>query len=165
MIAPRELSRNAKIVFSEKAAATTHAKPTIDENRIALRGTPRGDNRTNAEGASLRAARTNSMRDAVYMPEFRQDSTAVSTTAFMMWSAYGIPIAWNAATYGEASSAAEFQGRITASRKIEPTKKIAIGMMTELVALAMARAGSADSAAAMVLNDTPTTEKITTTIA
>jgi hypothetical protein len=26
------------------------------------------------------------MRDAVYMPEFRQLSTAVSTTAFMMWS-------------------------------------------------------------------------------
>src|SRR4051794_41245451 len=46
------------IVFSEKAAAITHAKPTIDENRIALRGTPRGDNRTNAEGASLRSCRS-----------------------------------------------------------------------------------------------------------
>ena len=31
--------------------------------------------------------RSNSMRDAVYMPEFRQLSTAVNTTAFMMWSA------------------------------------------------------------------------------
>src|SRR3954451_8252942 len=121
MIAPLELSRNAKIVFSEKAAAITHAKPTIDENRIALTGTPRGDNRTNAEGASLRAARTNSMRDAVYMPEFRQDSTAVSTTAFMMWSAYGIPISVNAATKGEAESPLSFHGRIVTSRKTEST--------------------------------------------
>jgi hypothetical protein len=40
MIAPLELSRNAKIVFSKKAAAMTHMKPMIDENRIAFAGTP-----------------------------------------------------------------------------------------------------------------------------
>ena len=40
MIAPLELSRNAKIDFSKKAAAMTHMKPMIDENRIAFAGTP-----------------------------------------------------------------------------------------------------------------------------
>src|SRR3954466_6736591 len=121
MIAPLELSRNAKIVFSAKAAAITQAKPMIDENRIAFTGTPRGDRFTSFEGASLRAARTNSMRDAVYMPEFKQLKTAVSTTAFMMWSAYGIPISVNAATKGEAESPLSFHGRIVTSRKIENT--------------------------------------------
>ena len=58
----------------------------------------------------------------------------------------------------------EFHGRITASRKIEPTKKIAIRTTTELVALAMARSGSSDSAAAMVAISAPTIEKITTTM-
>src|SRR6476661_342702 len=164
MIAPLELSRNAKIVFSEKAAATTHAKPTIDENRIALRGTPRGDNRTNAEGASLRAASTNSMRDAVYIPELRQLSTAVSTTAFMMWSAPGMPISVKAATNGDAPISAEFHGTMTASRNTEPTKKIATRKITDLVALAMARSGLSDSAAAMVAISAPTIEKMTTTI-
>ena len=89
----------------------------------------------------------------------------MSTTAFMMWSAYGMPIAWNAETYGEAASSVEFHGRMTASRKIEPTKKTAIRTITELVALAMALAGSGDSAAAMVAISAPTMEKITTTIA
>src|ERR1044072_9006830 len=101
MIAPLELSRNAKMVSSENAAAMTQANPMIDENRIALAGTPRLVRCINRSGASLRAERTNSMRDAVYMPEFRQLSTAVNTTAFMMWSAYGMPISVNAATNGE----------------------------------------------------------------
>ena len=38
MIAPLELRRNAKIDFSKKAAAMTHMKPMIDENRIAFAG-------------------------------------------------------------------------------------------------------------------------------
>ena len=87
MIAPLELSRNAKIVSSANAAAMTHAKPMIDENRIALAGTPRPVTRTSRAGASRRAAKTNSILEAVYIPEFRQLSTAVSTTAFMMSSA------------------------------------------------------------------------------
>ena len=40
---------------------------------------------------------------------------------------------------------------------------MAIRMMTELVALAIARSGSSDSAAAMVATSAPTMEKITTT--
>ena len=83
----------------------------------------------------------------------------------MIWSAYGMPITRKAATYGEPANAAEFQGRITASRKIDPTKKIAIRVITELVARAIARPGSGDSAAAMVAISAPTMEKITTTIA
>ena len=58
----------------------------------------------------------------------------------------------------------ESHGRMTASRNTEPTKKMAIRTITELVALAMALAGSLDSAAAMVAISAPTMEKITTTM-
>src|ERR671927_1427430 len=115
MMAPLELSRNAKIVSGDTAAAMTHRKPTTDDARIATAGTPRLVTLTSCRGASRRAARTNSMRDAVYMPELRQLSTAVSTTAFMMWSAYGRPILVNAATNGDAATFLSFHGRITVS--------------------------------------------------
>src|SRR6478672_8838417 len=108
----------------------TARKPTTDEERMATIGTPRELTDTIDAGASRRAARTNNIRDAVYRPELRQERTAVSTTAFITWSAYGMPISWNAATYGEASRVDEFQGRITVSRKIEPTKKVAISAPT-----------------------------------
>src|SRR6476469_11014305 len=81
----------------------------------------------------------------------------------MTWSAYGMPISWNAATYGEASRVEEFQGRMTASRKIEPTKKIAMRVITEVAALETARSGSLDSAAAIVAISAPTIEKMTVT--
>jgi hypothetical protein len=87
----------------------------IDENRIALTGTPQRDKCTSRSGASLRTARTNSMRDAVYIPKFRQLSTAVSTTAFMMWSAYGTPISVNAATNGDAARSSLSHGKIVTS--------------------------------------------------
>src|SRR6478609_8124796 len=77
MIAPLEFSRNAKTVFGEIAAAMTHRKPTTDDARIATAGTPRLVTLTSCWGASRRAASTNSIREAVYMPEFRQLSTAV----------------------------------------------------------------------------------------
>src|SRR3954451_11594221 len=121
MIAPLELSRNAETVSGETAAAMTHRNPTTDDARIATAGTPRRVTLTSCKGASRRAARTNSIRDAVYMPEFRQLSTAVSTTAFMTSSAYGMPILVNAATNGDAATVVSFHGRITVSRKIEPT--------------------------------------------
>src|ERR1044072_7633114 len=108
MIAPLEFSRNAKMVSGETAAAMTHKKPTIDDARIATAGTPRRVTLTSCSGASRRAASTNNIRDAVYMPEFRQLSTAVSTTAFMMWSAYGMPMAVNAATHGDAATFSSF---------------------------------------------------------
>ena len=84
MIAPLEFSRNAKMVSGETAAAMTQRNPTTEDARIATAGTPRLVTLTNCWGASRRAANTNSIREAVYMPEFRQLSTAVSTTAFMM---------------------------------------------------------------------------------
>src|SRR3954469_22990439 len=121
MTAPLELSRNAKTVSGEIAAAITQRNPTTEDARMALAGTPRRVTLTSCIGASRRAARTNSIRDAVYMPEFRQLSTAVSTTAFMMWSAYGIPILVNAATNGDAATVLSFHARITVSRNIEPT--------------------------------------------
>ncbi|CNM10342.1 Uncharacterised protein [Mycobacterium tuberculosis] len=62
----------------------THRNPTTDDPMIAKVGTPRRLTLTSWAGASCRAASTNSIRDAVYRPEFKQDSTAVSTTAFMI---------------------------------------------------------------------------------
>src|SRR4051795_8432116 len=165
MTAPEEFSRKENTVSGDTAAAITHRKPTTVEHRMAAIGTPRRLTDISASGACRRAASTNSIRDAVYSPEFRQDRTAVSTTAFMTWSAPGMPISLNAATYGEAASSAEFQGRMTASRKIDPTKNTAMRMITEFVALAMARPGSGDSAAAIVATSAPTIEKITTTMA
>ena len=55
----------------------------------------------------------------------------------------------SAATYGEAPSSTEFHGRITTSRKTEPTKKIAMRATTDLVARWTARSGSRLSAAAI----------------
>src|SRR6266496_4895376 len=165
MIAPLEFSRNAKMVSGETAAAITQRNPTTDDARIATAGTPRRVTLTNCNGASRRAASTNSMRDAVYIPELRQLRTAVNTTAFMTWSAYGSPILVNAATNGEAATVLSFHGRITVSRKNEPTKKIAMRMITELAALATAFSGSFDSAAAMVATSAPVIEKMTVTIA
>src|SRR6476659_6627258 len=83
----------------------------------------------------------------------------------MMSAEPAIPIFWNAATYGDATSSAEFHGRMTASRKIDPMKKTQIRTTTELVAFEIARSGSSDSAAAMVATSAPTIEKITTTMA
>src|SRR5919107_1132173 len=137
----------------------TQAKPTTVDVRIAHIGTPRLLMVSIRPGASLRADRTNSIRDAVYSPELRQDSTAVRTTTFMKSAAPGMPICSMAATYGDSPSFVLFHGRIVASRKIEPTKKMEIRKTTELVAFAIPRSGSADSAAAMVAISAPTIEK------
>src|ERR671934_934710 len=112
MIAPEELSRNRNTVFGATYAATTQAKPTTVDAMIDHIGTPRALIDSIRAGASRRAASTNSMRDAVYRPEFRHDSTAVSTTKFMMFAAPGMPILSMAETYGEAPSLVEFHGRI-----------------------------------------------------
>src|ERR1700712_5117071 len=164
MIAPDELSRKVKTVSGDTAAAMTQRNPTMLDESIAIVGTPRLFTVIRLTGASRRAANTNNIRDAVYIPEFRQDSTAVSTTAFMIWSAYGMPITVNALTYGEDPSSFEFHGRMTASRKTEPTKKMPIRTITELVALAIALAGSFDSAAAIGSISAPAIEKIPPTM-
>src|SRR5215213_148570 len=164
MMAPELLSRNRKTWSGDTYAAITQAKPTTVEARIAHAGTPRLLIASIRAGASLRADNTNSIRDAVYRPEFRQDSTAVSTTKFMMSAAPGIPISAMAATYGDSPSSVEFHGRIVASRKMEPTKKTEIRSTTELVALTIPRSGSADSAAAIVAISAPTIENTTMTM-
>ena len=46
------------------------------------------------------------------MPEFRHDSTAVTTIAFMMSAEPEIPIVSSAAMNGELPSSASFQGTI-----------------------------------------------------
>src|SRR5690242_3863543 len=165
MIAPDELSRNRKMVLGKNAAARTQRKPTTDDARIAVCGTPRLVTRIRLTGASRRAVSTKSMRDAVYSPEFRQDSTAVSTTAFIRLAAAGMPMMPSAVTNGEEPSLFEFHGTITASRKTDPTKNSEIRVLTELVAFLTARTGSGDSAAAIVAISAPTMEKMTTTMA
>src|SRR6478609_5633730 len=75
-----------------------------------------------------------------------------------------MPILVNAVTNGEAAKLSSFHGRIVASRKMEPTKKIAILTITELAALVTARSGSDDSAAAIVAISAPTIEKMTDTM-
>src|SRR5689334_23630629 len=98
MIAPDEFNKNRNTVFGDTFAAMTQRNPTTVELRIATAGTPRRLTRISWTGASRRAASTNSIRDAVYRPEFRQDSTAVSTTAFITSAAAGIPSVLYAAT-------------------------------------------------------------------
>src|SRR5918996_5913835 len=164
MMAPEELSRNRNTWSGEMYAAITQRNPMTLDEMIAHMGTPRLLTDSIRIGASWRAASTNSMRDAVYSPEFRQDSTAVSTTKFMISAANGIPISSMADTYGESPSSVEFHGRIVASRKIEPTKNTRIRNTTELVALTIPFSGSADSAAAMVAISAPTIEKMTMTM-
>src|ERR671927_1512514 len=112
MTAPLEFSRNANTVSGETAAAITQRNPMTEDARIAMAGTPRRVTLTSRNGASRRAASTNSIRDAVYMPELRQLSTAVNTTAFMTLSAYGRPISVNAATNGDAATVLSFHGRM-----------------------------------------------------
>ena len=68
-----------------------------------------------------------------------------------------------AATNGEAPACSSFHGMIVTSRNAEPTKKTAIRTITELAALATARSGSEDSAAAIVAISGPTIEKMTVT--
>jgi hypothetical protein len=97
-------------------------------------------------------------------PELRQDSTAVNTTKFITSAAKPMCICSNAATYGDSPSSAEFHGKMVASKKIEPTKKMITRSTTELVALTIARSGSSASAAAIVAILVPTIEKITTTM-
>ena len=82
----------------------------------------------------------------------------------MMWSAYGMPISENAATYGDAPSLVSFHGTMQASRKMDPTKNVATRKITDWVALAIAFSGSCDSAAAMVAISAPTIENTTTTM-
>src|SRR4051812_10219100 len=74
-----------------------------------------------------------------------------------------MPISVNAATKGDAPAFSLFQGRIVASRNVEPTKNTAIRTITELAAFDTALSGSADSAAAIVAISAPTMEKITVT--
>ena len=112
MIAPLEFSRNAKMVSGQNAAAITHRKPTIDDVRIAVAGTPRRVTRTNCAGASRRAAKTNSMREAVYIPELRQlEHRGRRRGVHHVVGVGACPCLVNAATNGEAGEALVVPGQ------------------------------------------------------
>ena len=55
------------------------------------------------------------------MPEFRHESTAVTTIAFMMSAAPGMPIVSSAAMKGESPSLVSFHGTMQTIRKIAST--------------------------------------------
>ncbi len=60
------------------------------------------------------------MRDDAYRPELSADSTAVSTIAFMICAAAGIPMTLSALTYGVAMPVA-FHGTRHTTSNTEPT--------------------------------------------
>ncbi len=98
----------------------TATKPNTTEDRIATCGTPRRFTVAKALGASPRCPSEKAIREAVYMPELRQDSTAVSTITSITRPAPGMPTCSSTATYGLPLTAAESHGsRVTTSR-IEP---------------------------------------------
>ena len=61
------------------------------------------------------------MREPVYMPEFRQERTAVTMTAFMTSAAPGMPMISSDAMNGDSPGFASFQGRMQTIRKIAAT--------------------------------------------
>ncbi len=60
------------------------------------------------------------MREAVNRPEFRQDSTEVSTTASITTAAAGRPRVSSTATYGLLATLASFHGSSVTTTAIEP---------------------------------------------
>ena len=86
-----------------------------------MTGTPSRLTSSKDWGASPRRASAKSMREPVYIPEFRQDRTAVTTTAFMTSAAPGIPIVSNEAMNGDSPGVASPQGTMQTIRKIAAT--------------------------------------------
>ena len=101
--------------------AITDRKPIELAIRIATAGTPRPFRRTIHCGASPRRASAKFIREATYNPEFRHESTAVSTIAFMTCAAAGMPISSSVEANGDLPSSAEFQGRMATIRNTEST--------------------------------------------
>ena len=61
------------------------------------------------------------MREPVYRPEFRQDSTAVTMIAFITSAAPGMPMRSSALMKGDSPTGTSVQGTMHTSRKIERT--------------------------------------------
>jgi len=100
---------------------TVDAKPIDEVSRIALTGTPRRLTSSRPSGASPRRASANSIREPVYMPELRHESTAVTMTAFITSAAPGIPICSSAAMNGDSPDLTSLHGTTQTIRKIAAT--------------------------------------------
>ena len=61
------------------------------------------------------------MREPVYMPEFRHESTAVTTIAFITSAAPGMPICSSEAMNGDSPALTSFHGTTQTIRKIAAT--------------------------------------------
>src|SRR5262245_17427066 len=110
----------AKTPFGETYEVMTAPYPNTVPSRMARIGTPRRLSLARNFGASPRSVSANSMREDAYSPEFSADSTAVSTTPFMICAAADTPMTFRALTYGVVA-ALEFQGTRHTTRRTEPT--------------------------------------------
>ena len=86
-----------------------------------MTGTPRRLTSSSLFGASPRRASANSIREPMYMPEFRHDRTAVTTIAFMTSAAPGMPICSSEAMNGDSPALTSFHGTTQTIRKIDST--------------------------------------------
>ncbi len=87
---------------------------------MAVAGTPPLFTRAKDFGASPRSPSEKAIREAVYRPEFRQDSTAVSTTTSITVPAAGMSSDFSTATYGLLSSAGSSHGSSVTITVIDP---------------------------------------------
>src|SRR5437763_16178127 len=94
--------------------------PNATEAHVATAGTPPLLTVANDFGASPRSPSENAIRDAVYSPEFRHDSTAVSTTTSITVPAYGMFSDVSTATYGLLETARSFHGNSATITAIDP---------------------------------------------
>src|ERR1700742_552431 len=94
--------------------------PTTVDTSTAAVGTPGRPIRPSALGASARADSENIIRDAVYSPEFRQDSTDVSTITSITAPAAGSPIRSSTATYGLLATPASSHGSSVTTMAMDP---------------------------------------------
>src|SRR5215472_10507245 len=94
--------------------------PTTVDTSTAAAGTPVRPILPSTAGASLRSDSENIMRDAVYSPEFRQDSTDVSTITSITAPAAGSPIRSSTATYGLFATPASSHGSSVTTTAMDP---------------------------------------------
>src|ERR1700740_2222672 len=101
MMAPDVLIRNRNTTLGEMIDASAAPKPARVPNRIPKRGTRLADVAANIAGASPRRASSCSIRDVMYSPEFRHDSTAVTAITDIAKHAPGIPMTFHVLMNGE----------------------------------------------------------------
>lgn len=104
------------------------------------------------------------MRVEAYRPEFEAESTAVSTTKFMMSPAYGMPMPLNTSTNGLSPTPALRHGISAHITVIEPMKKSTRRHRVVWMAFGTAVCGSLVSPAVTPMSSVPENAKLTVRI-